>query len=76
MPSNHRHVVRHPDGWAVKASQKRASSVHTTQNDAIVFARSYLSNTGGGELIVHGPTGAIQDKFTVPSGNDPFPPRG
>ena len=74
-PGNRRYVVRHPDGWAVKAGRKRASSVHVTRDDAIIVARSYLSNTGGGELIVHGPTGAIQDRFTVPSGNDPFPPR-
>ena len=39
-PGNRRYVVRHPDGWAVKAGRKRASSVHITRDDAIVAARS------------------------------------
>ena len=35
MSKNDRFVVKHPDGWAVKASHsQRASSVHRTQKDA------------------------------------------
>ena len=75
-PSNRRYVVRHPDGWAVKAGRKRASSVHVTRDEAIVVATSYLSNTGGGELIIRNQAGEIQHRFTVPPRNCPFPPRG
>ena len=77
MPGNRRYVVRHPNGWAVKADKsKRASSVHVTQDAAIIAARSYLMNTGGGELFVHCPADKVRHQFTVRAGNDPFPPRG
>ena len=76
-PSNRRYVVTHPNGWAVKADKsKRASSVHVTQDAAIIAARSYLMNTGGGELFVHSPADKVRHRFTVRAGNDPFPPRG
>lgn len=77
MPKNQRHVVMHPDGWAVKApGAQRASRVAPTQHQAINAARAILKNSGGGELLTHNRQGAIRQKNTIPPAPDPFPPRG
>lgn len=77
MSKNQRHVVMHPDGWAVKApGAQRASVVATTQHQAINAARAILNNSGGGELLIRNQQGAIRQKNTIPPGPDPFPPRG
>jgi hypothetical protein len=73
---NRRHVVPHPNGWAVrKPGSSRASSVHSTQGEAQTRAREIVGNTGGGEVTIHRPSGRIRDSDTVHPGNDPFPPR-
>lgn len=73
-----RHVVRRPDGsWANKiAGADKASSLHETQAEAIDSARSALRKSGGGELVIHGTSGKIRAKDTVPTANDPYPPKG
>lgn len=72
-----RTISRRPDGnWENKRNDSnRASSVHTTQADAIAAGREMLGNQGGGELSVKGRNGRIRSKDTIPPGNDPFPPR-
>ena len=72
-----RHVVPNPDGgWDVKKpGANRASTHHDTQTDAIDRARDMVRNDGGGEVVIHRPDGRIRDKDTIPSGNDPNPPR-
>lgn len=72
-----RTISRRPDGsWENKRNDaNRASSVHTTQADAIAAGKEMLGNQGGGELSVKGRDGRIRSKDTIPPGNDPFPPR-
>jgi uncharacterized protein YdaT len=68
------HVVKHPDGWAVKgAGNEKATKVVDTQKQAIDIARA-ISKNQGSELIVHGRDGKIRLKDS--HGNDNFPPRG
>ncbi|MEZ4447295.1 MAG: DUF2188 domain-containing protein [Polyangiaceae bacterium] len=71
-----RFVVRHPDGWAVKApNADRASSVHSTQADAEQRAKEVVGNLGGGEVVIQGRDGKFRDADTVAPGNDPCPPK-
>lgn len=68
------HVVPHKNGWAVKgAGNKRATSVHRTQETARKAARNIAINQKS-EVVIHRPNGQIRDKDSY--GNDPFPPRG
>ncbi len=72
MPKN-QHIVPHPDGWAVKsAGGQRATSVHSTQREAIQQGRSIARNQHS-ELLVHGRNGQIRERDSY--GNDPYPPR-
>lgn len=75
--SRNYHVTRNPDGgWAAKAAgSKRASSHHSTQAEAEAAAKHYASNQGGGEVRIHGRSGAIRDSDTVPPARDPNPPK-
>jgi hypothetical protein len=77
MPRNERHVVPNArGGWDVKAPGAQRSSAHAeTQDKAIDRAREIVHNTGGGEVVIHRPTGEIRDSDTVPPGHDPDPPR-
>ena len=68
------HVVPHENGWAVKgAGNQRASSVHSTQREAIQSARNTAINQKS-EMLIHGRNGQIRERNSY--GNDPFPPRG
>ncbi|MCU7933227.1 MAG: DUF2188 domain-containing protein [Candidatus Thiodiazotropha sp. (ex Codakia rugifera)] len=71
-----RTISRREDGsWANKRNDAdKASSLHSTQKEAIDAARDMLSNQGGGELITKGRDGRIRSKDTIHPGNDPFPP--
>jgi len=63
-------------GWETKAAgAKRASSKHTLKSKAKERARQIVRNAGGGEVVIKGTDGRIQDSDTLPAGNDPFPPR-
>ena len=72
-----RTVYHRPDGqWANKRNDaRRASSLHSTQREAINAAKHMLQNQGGGELTIMGRDGKIRSKDTIAPGNDPFPPR-
>ncbi|AUZ31604.1 MULTISPECIES: DUF2188 domain-containing protein [Bacillus] len=68
------HITKHPNGWQVKGEgNKKASSVHKTQKDAIAAGREVARNQGS-ELIIHGEDGKIRARDSY--GNDPFPPKG
>lgn len=74
MTSKNQHVVPHQDGWAVKGEgNRRATSVHNTQQQAFDAARQIARNQQS-ELIIHRPDGRIRDKNSY--GNDAFPPKG
>ncbi len=76
MARTQRHVVKVPNGWAVKAPRaERASSVLPTQQAAYGRARQIVHNAGGGEVVVHRPNGAIRNSNTIPPAVDPCPPR-
>jgi hypothetical protein len=51
----------------------RATSVHTTQREAVAVARGIARNQGA-ELFVHGENGRIRERNTY--GSDAFPPKG
>lgn len=72
-----RMIYKRPDGqWANERNDTdRASSLHSTQQDAITTAKEMLGNQGGGELTTKGVNGKIRSKDTISPGNDPFPPR-
>jgi hypothetical protein len=73
---NDRHVVKHPDGWAVKKPHaERASAVKPTQREAEGRAKTIVGNLGGGEVRIHSERGPIRDSDTVKPAKDPFPPR-
>lgn len=76
MGTRDRYVVKHPNGWAVKAADaKRASAVTATQAEAEAKAKAIVRNAGGGEVRIQGRNGRFRDSDTVPPGNDPNPPR-
>ena len=67
------HIVKHPDGWAVKGeSNKKATIVTATQVEAFKIGRNIAINQQS-ELIIHGKDGKIRDKDSF--GNDPCPPK-
>ena len=67
------HVVSRDDGWAVRGEKnKRDTSHHSTQKDAINAARDIAINQKS-EVVIHGVDGKIRDKDSY--GNDPCPPR-
>lgn len=72
--SKHYHVTSHPEGWAVKKEgASRASSLHSTQKEAISEGRT-LAQQSHGELRIHRPNGQIREAYSY--GNDPHPPKG
>ena len=74
MAKRNQHVVPHPDGWAVKSEGgQHASSVHSTQAEAIARAREITQHQQT-ELVIHGRDGRIRARDS--HGVDPFPPRG
>lgn len=74
MSKRNQHIVRHSDGWAVRgAGSERATSVHSTQREAIDAGRR-IAQTQKTELFVHGRDGRIRERDSF--GNDPFPPKG
>lgn len=68
------HVVKHPEGWAVKgAGNSKATKVTPTQSEAISVAKGIAKNQSS-EMLIHGRHGQIREKNSY--GNDDFPPRG
>ena len=74
---SNRHVVPNPEGgWDVLKPRANRSSAHLpTQAEAIDRAREIVEGLGGGEVLIHGRDGRIRDSDTIPSDNDPNPPR-
>lgn len=55
------------------AGNHKATSVHSTQGEAVGAAREIARNQGS-EMFIHGENGRIRERNTY--GNDPFPPKG
>ena len=67
------HVVKHPDGWAVKgAGNSKATKVTRTQAEAIKTAESIARNQYS-DTKIHGVDGKIRAGNSY--GNDPCPPK-
>ena len=67
------HVIPRQGQWAVKKEgNQRATSIHSTQRDAIDTARE-TAKAEKSELVIHNRNGQIRNKNSY--GNDPFPPR-
>lgn len=74
MIKKNQHVVPRQNGWAVIGEgNKKASSVHETQKEAIDKARGAAKEQGT-ELLVHRKDGRIRARDSY--GNDPYPPKG
>jgi len=72
MAKNDRYVVKHPEGWAVKAPHaEKSSAVTRTQHEAETRAKEIVGNLGGGEVRIQGKDGRWRDSDTVAPGNDP-----
>lgn len=67
------HVVKHPDGWAVKgAGNSKATRVTNTQSEAIKIAQDIARNQRT-DTKIHGENGKIRAGNSY--GNDPCPPK-
>ncbi|BFM11067.1 DUF2188 domain-containing protein [Simiduia litorea] len=67
------HVVKHPDGWAVKgAGNSKATKVTKTQKESIEAAQDIARNQQS-DTKVHGRNGKIRAGNSY--GNDPHPPK-
>jgi hypothetical protein len=67
------HVIPQGEGWALKREgAQRASSLHTTQTEAIAAGRQ-LAKQQQTELVIHRANGQIRDSDSY--GNDPVPPK-
>ena len=74
MTKKNQHVVQHDSGWAVRgAGNSRASTIHSTQREAIGAARETAIRQGS-EMLIHGENGRIRERNTY--GKDPYPPKG
>lgn len=67
------HVVPRIDGWAVRTEgRSRATSVHSSQREAIEAARE-LAKQAATQLVIHGRDGRIRDRDSYAP--DPLPPK-
>ena len=74
MSKKNQHIVKHPEGWAVKGvGNSKATIITETKKEAIAAGKEIAKNQQS-ELIIHGKDGKIQEKNTY--GNDNFPPKG
>lgn len=70
------HVTPDPQkGWAIKKEGGGRRIFAPTQRSAEKSAKQFASNSGGGEVVIHGRDGKIRDKDTMAPARDPFPPR-
>jgi len=68
------HVVPTDAGWSVKqAGAARASSVHSTQAQAIASATK-IARSQNTEVYIHGRDGRIRERNS--HGRAPYPPKG
>ena len=62
--------------WRVtREGAGRVSQYADTQARAEKIAKQMSSNSGGGEVRIHGLDGKIRDSDTIFPGNDPNPPK-
>lgn len=74
--ANYHIVPDSEEGWVVKKEgATRRSGSATTQRAAEKVAKSFATNSGGGEVVIHRRDGKIRDKDTMRPARDPFPPR-
>lgn len=67
------HVVKHPEGWAVKGEgNSKATKVTNTQKEAIDIAEQIAKNQQS-DTKIHGRNGQIRAGNSY--GNDPCPPK-
>lgn len=58
--------------WNIqKEGGENSSGSAITQKEAEKIAKGYASNSGGGEVRIHGRDGRIRDSDTVAPANDP-----
>lgn len=72
------HITKDKDSgdWRVKREgTERSAGYYDTQAKAEKVAKEIASNSGGGEVRIHGLDGKIRDSDTVPPAHDPYPPR-
>jgi len=72
------HVTKDKDSgsWKVlREGAQRASQRVPLQSQAETIAKKLSHASGGGEVVIHRPSGQIRDKDTVAPGKDPNPPR-
>ena len=71
------HVIKNKAGdWvAKKAGSERVSGSFEHQKQAEKAAKEFASNSGGGEVRIHGRDGRIRDSDTVAPARDPNPPK-
>jgi len=73
VKGKNQHVVKHPEGWAVKgAGNNKATKVTRTQADAIDVAQNIARNQQS-DTKIHGRDGKIRAGNSY--GNDPCPPK-
>lgn len=73
---NNYHVTPHSNrGWSVRREGGDRRTFSPTQKSAEKIAKQYATNSGGGEVVIHGRDGRIRDKDTMAPARDPFPPR-
>ena len=63
-----RHVVHRPESqeWVVSAAPAgRASSTHSRKSDAVKAARTVVANKGGGQVVIHDPSGQRSEVTAV-----------
>lgn len=75
MPSKgkNQHVVKHPNGWAVKGEgNSKATKVTEKQKEAIKIAEKIARNQKS-DTKIHGKDGQIRAGNSY--GNDPCPPK-
>lgn len=74
MTKKNQHVVKRPDGWAVRGEgNSRDTSKHRTQKEAFNTARDIARNQNS-EVLIHSTRGQIRERNTY--GKDPHPPKG
>jgi hypothetical protein len=62
MPRKNQHVLRHPEGWAVKGEgNSRATRIFATQWEAIEFGRIVVMNQRS-VLFIHNRKGEVRDR--------------
>lgn len=72
---SNQHIVKHPEGWAVKGEgNHRYTVICDTQAEAVKEATDIAKNQGG-DVLIHNRKNLIRARNTYGK-PDPFPPPG